>query len=86
MEVQKTEDRGKVEHGSGVSCLSKHGDWGGIDTESCWSLDSGQFLYFIHCDNKSAMAIAMNPVFHDKTKHIEIDYQFIRDKIEGPLV
>ncbi|PKU83759.1 putative mitochondrial protein [Dendrobium catenatum] len=30
----------------------------------------------IHCDNLSAISIAKNLVFHARTKHIEIDYQF----------
>lgn len=33
------------------------------------------------CDNKSAIALAENPVFHGRTKHIEIDVHFIREKI-----
>lgn len=35
----------------------------------------------IHVDNKSALALAKNPVFHDRSKHIDTRYHFIREII-----
>ena len=35
----------------------------------------------IWCDNKSATELAKNPVYHSRTKHIELDMHFIRDKV-----
>ncbi|GJY77477.1 putative ribonuclease H-like domain-containing protein [Tanacetum coccineum] len=40
----------------------------------------------IHIDNKSTICIVKNPVFHSKTKHIEIRHHFIRDSNEKKLI
>ncbi|GJZ75381.1 cysteine-rich receptor-like protein kinase 8 [Tanacetum coccineum] len=37
----------------------------------------------IYCDNASAIALASTPIHHARTKHIEIDYHFVRDKIRA---
>ena len=36
----------------------------------------------IHCDNQSCVKLSKNPVFHDKLKHIEIKYHYIRDMVQ----
>ena len=40
----------------------------------------------LYCDNKAAVSIAHNLVQHNKTKHVEIDRYFIKEKIDSGLI
>ena len=35
----------------------------------------------LYCDNKSAEALASNPKYHSQTKHIKLDFHFVREHI-----
>jgi hypothetical protein len=37
----------------------------------------------LFCDNNGAISLAKNPVFHPRTKHIDIRYHYIREKVEN---
>ncbi|RDY13355.1 Copia protein, partial [Mucuna pruriens] len=40
----------------------------------------------LYCDNKATISIAQNPIQYDRTKHIEIDRNFIKEKIECRVI
>ena len=40
----------------------------------------------LYCDNKTACDIAHNPVKHDRTKHVEVDRFFIKEKLDEKIV
>ena len=40
----------------------------------------------VYCDNKAAINISHNPVHHDRTKHVEVDRHFIKEKIDKGAV
>jgi hypothetical protein len=56
--------------------------------ELCWlRMLFKEFGLFLHappilwCNNLGAIALASNQVYHARTKHIEVDYHFIREKV-----
>jgi hypothetical protein len=60
-----------------------------VVAESCWIRNLLQELHcplhrstVVYCDNVSAVYLSVNPVQHRRTKHIEIDIHFVRDKVQ----
>jgi len=40
----------------------------------------------VYCDSQSALHIARNPAFHSRTKHIGVQYHFVREVVEEGTV
>ncbi|KAK9049562.1 hypothetical protein SSX86_031470 [Deinandra increscens subsp. villosa] len=59
-----------------------------VVSETCWIRNLLGDLFvplnkatLIYCDNVSAVYLSSNPVQHQRTKHIEIDIHFVREKV-----
>ncbi|GKB47768.1 retrovirus-related pol polyprotein from transposon TNT 1-94 [Tanacetum coccineum] len=61
-------------------------------TEAVWlkmlleELEHEQEKITLFCDYQSALYLARNPTFHSKTKHIRVQYHFVREKVEEGTV
>lgn len=53
-------------------------------TAKPWYFSSS--IEHIYCDNMSTIHIATNPIFHEQTKHIEMDHHIMRDKIQSKTI
>ena len=54
------------------------GSWFLTYLVQAWSLEP----VVIHCDNQSCIKISENPVFHDRSKHMEMRYHYLRDMVQ----
>ena len=48
-----------------------------------FKLKSNILLYY---DNRAAIDITQNTVHHDRTKHVEVDRYFIKEKLDAKLI
>ncbi|GJV47755.1 retrovirus-related pol polyprotein from transposon TNT 1-94 [Tanacetum coccineum] len=62
---------------------------GYVDSDYAGDLDRSKSTtgyVFTLCGRTSALYLARNPAFHSKTKHIRVQYHFIREKVEEGIV
>jgi hypothetical protein len=79
-----------------VACSSAEAEFRGMALGVCEALwlrlllrDLGyppSQLIQLYCDNKATCDIAHNPVQHDRTKHVEVDRFFIKEKLDEKIV
>jgi hypothetical protein len=52
----------------------------------CSGIGLVQQVVRIYCGSQSAIFLVKNPTYHSKTKHIDIQYHFVRDMVEDKKV
>nr|GEX93868.1 NBS-containing resistance-like protein [Tanacetum cinerariifolium] len=70
------------------SVEAEYRDVANVVAETTWLRNLLRKLYYplstatlVYCDNVSAVYMSVNPVQHQRTKHIEIDIHFVRDMV-----
>nr|GFA45848.1 NBS-containing resistance-like protein [Tanacetum cinerariifolium] len=73
---------------SRFSAEAEYRDVANVVAETTWLRNLLRELYYplstatlVYCDNGSAVYMSVNPVQHQRTKHIEIDIHFVRDMV-----
>jgi hypothetical protein len=55
--------------------------------EPVWVVDfSVEGSMVVNADNQGSVALTKNPVFHDRSKHIDIQYHYTRDLVKDTSV
>ncbi|GJX84593.1 hypothetical protein Tco_0335367 [Tanacetum coccineum] len=75
------------------STEAEYGALASVTSEVIWILKilkdlhcENILLISLYCDSNSAIKIAANPMFHERTKHLEINLHFVREKILNGVV
>ncbi|XP_060207861.1 retrovirus-related Pol polyprotein from transposon RE1 isoform X1 [Lycium barbarum] len=70
------------------SAEAEYGGFANVVSESCWLRNLLLELHcpihkatMVYCDNVSAIYLLGNPVQHQRTKYIDMDIHFVRDKV-----
>lgn len=81
----KTKKQSTVSHSS---AKAKYHDLAAVSSEITWIFQvlmdlpiTSPIPALIYCDSQATISIAPSSTFHERTKHIEIDCHFVRDKI-----
>lgn len=45
-----------------------------------------EFPIKLYCNNKAVINISLNPVQHDRTKYVEVDTYFIKEKVDDGII
>ncbi|XP_021735132.1 uncharacterized protein LOC110701816 [Chenopodium quinoa] len=71
------------------SCEAEYRGVANVVSESCWVRNLLLELFLpiskatlVYCDNVIAIYLSSNPVQHQRTKHIEMDVHFVREKVQ----
>nr|GEU40612.1 putative ribonuclease H-like domain-containing protein [Tanacetum cinerariifolium] len=79
-----------------ISKSSSEAEYRSMSSTSCEIVWLGNMLHSIGlkglypvelcCDNSLAIQIAANPIFHERTKHFELDVHFVREKVLAGVI
>lgn len=66
---------------SRIPCHGQHYEWTHLASVTTKRFGIPKHPALLRCDNYASLQIANSPVFHECTKHMEIDCHFVREKI-----
>jgi hypothetical protein len=86
LDKQETTGNCTIIDGSGIHGLNAGHKGRNLADQILWDIGGHKHINemkTINADNQGSIALAKNPTFHARTKHIDIQYHFIRHHIEA---